>query len=71
MPLKENDPYCVNHPDQIMTRNTEPSAITRVDLSRASPNFIPNTGVPVRVFVCPRCGYVELYVEPAFIPKGA
>ncbi|MDA9564283.1 hypothetical protein N9R81_06395 [Flavobacteriales bacterium] len=63
MPLKQNNPHCINHPEQIMTKSEGLSAITSMQKQGTEINFSPNQGIPVRFFVCPKCKYVELYME--------
>ncbi len=64
MPLdKQNNPHCINHPEQIMTKSESRSAITNLEKHGEKYTFIPDSGIPARVFVCPKCGYIELYIE--------
>ncbi len=61
MPLRNNTRFCVNHPDTQMLRNDGFNALIRVTKKGDKVLFNPSTGVPVEVYYCPTCGYVELY----------
>ncbi len=64
MPLdSKNIQYCVNHPNQKMEKNEARSAITKLEKDGDKYIFKPDSGIPVRAYVCPQCGYVELYME--------
>jgi len=64
MPLdKTKTPRCVNHPETIMMKSESRSAITNIEKIKNNYKFIPDKGIPVRTYVCPTCGYVELYME--------
>ena len=62
MPLKNNSPFCINHPDTEMSRNEGFSAVTQVIKKGDRVTFNPAAGIPLVVYSCPTCGYVELYV---------
>jgi len=61
MPMQNDQVFCINHPNQLMTRNTGFSALTKVDKKQNIITFNPSSGVPIIVFYCPLCGYVEEY----------
>lgn len=61
MPTKGQDVFCVNHPQTKMVRNEGFSAITQVTKDGANVAFNPGSGVPVVLFFCSTCGYVEMY----------
>ena len=64
MPLdSENNPRCINHEEELMIKSESRSAITSLEKKGEKYNFRPDTGIPVRTFVCSKCGYVELYME--------
>lgn len=49
------------------------NAITHVKPPNVETNqnlvFVPTMGLPVKVFICTICGYVELYAGPVIEPK--
>ncbi|WP_426750187.1 nuclease-related domain-containing protein [Myxococcus sp. Y35] len=62
MPIdKKGVVYCVNHPRHPMTRNSGFSAITAVEATNVGVVFNASRGIPVVVFYCGECGYVESY----------
>jgi len=61
MPRKEGHVYCVNHPDERMIRNEGFNALIKVDHHENKVQFNSSTGVPVVVFFCDKCGYIEVY----------
>jgi uncharacterized protein YraI len=70
--MKDSTIYCINHPHTPMVRNDGFNAL--VTLTKSGPNvsFNVGSGVPVVVFVCNACGYIELYAAtktPYWEPK--
>jgi hypothetical protein len=64
MPLDNlNNPRCINHEETLMIKSEARSAITNLEKNGNNYTFIPDKGIPIRVFVCPTCGYVEMYLE--------
>jgi len=62
MPIKDGIPFCVNHSNIQMIRNTGLSAVTSLErLSSGEVNFNPGNGVPVVLYYCDICGYIEMY----------
>ncbi len=61
MPINNGQVFCINHPDTILVRNPGFNAVTKVDTTGISLTFNPTTGVPLVVYYCETCGYVELY----------
>src|SRR5687768_2022476 len=61
MPLKNGMPFCVNHPGIALTRNEGFSALTEFKRHGPTGAFDPTRGVPVAVYYCPECGYIEMY----------
>ena len=62
MPIRNGKLSCVNHTDTEMSRNEGFSAIAQATKSGAGIHFDQSRGVPLVVFFCQTCGYVELYV---------
>ena len=60
MPILNGVVACVNHKTP-MRRNDGFSAITGVTKKGESVSFNPSNGVPVRMFYCEKCGYIEMY----------
>ena len=44
-----------------MVRNQGFSAVTKVENNGGSALFQPSNGVPVVMYYCPQCGYIEMY----------
>ncbi|WP_123784104.1 nuclease-related domain-containing protein [Corallococcus macrosporus] len=62
MPINEKGVVCcVNHPRRPMVRNSGFSAITAAEPSATGVVFNSSRGVPIVVFSCDECGYVESY----------
>jgi hypothetical protein len=61
MPIINNQIVCVNHQTIPMQRNEGFSAITSVTKQGENVSFNPANGVPVRLFYCRICGYIETY----------
>jgi hypothetical protein len=62
MPLQSGIPVCINHPTVLLLRNSGLSAVT--SLERAASGevaFNPSVGVPVVMYYCEICGYIEMY----------
>ncbi len=66
MPLSNGKPVCINHPKIQMGRIPDYYAITKVDKIGDKVNFNLGTGIPLVVFTCPECGYLELYPAVKF-----
>lgn len=65
MPLDETGtPHCINHQVVAMRKNSTLNAITRLEKkAEGKYNFKADTGIPIRVYICPICGYIETYLE--------
>ena len=62
MPIFNGNPHCINHPDVPMRRNVGLSAITELVRSENEKiTFNPSSGIPVVVYYCDVCGYIEMY----------
>ena len=61
MPIRNEDVYCINHEHTRMVRNEGFNALMRVERMSEGIAFDSASGVPVLVFSCPDCGYIELY----------
>ena len=62
MPLQGTVAVCVNHPTTQLVADAGFHALTKVEKDAGGhATFSPVSGVPVKVFVCPACGYAELY----------
>ncbi len=62
MPIRDNTHYCINHTDKTMKRNAGLNAITVVEKPESGEfNFKPGSGIPVFVYYCEECGYIEIY----------
>jgi hypothetical protein len=61
MPIRNEDVYCINHENTRMVRNEGFNALMRVERMSEGIAFDSASGVPVQVFSCPDCGYIELY----------
>lgn len=61
MPIKNGQVYCINHPDILLVKNPGFNAVTKVDMTGINLTFRPGSGVPLVVYYCETCGYVELY----------
>jgi hypothetical protein len=61
MPIKNNDVYCVNHPNDKMLKNEGFNAITKFDIESSGFTFNPASGIPIVLYFCDKCGYVETY----------
>lgn len=61
MPIKNGTIFCINHPDLPMVRNAGFNAITTFEKTSLGYTFNPATGMPVVVFFCDECGYIETY----------
>lgn len=64
MPVRQNTVYCVNHQDIPMTRSLDFFALTGVNAGKDGIEFQPDRGMPVVMFMCEICGYIENYVAP-------
>ena len=60
MPRKDNRVTCVNG-HGLMPQNEGFNAVTRVQKQGDNVTFNPSNGVPVKVFYCKTCGYIEMY----------
>jgi hypothetical protein len=61
MPLRNGTVFCLNHGDIPMVRNTGFNAVIRLDVTDSGYTFLPGSGVPLVVYYCNECGYVESY----------
>jgi len=61
MPKINNIIYCVNHPDEAMAKADGFYALTKLTKEDKRLSFNPAAGVPVVIYVCPKCGYLEIY----------
>jgi len=61
MPIKNEKIYCINHPDLLMKRLPGYYAITKLEKDGEKITFMPSSGIPVVVFTCGECGYLEFY----------
>lgn len=61
MSLKDNKIYCINHPNDEMVRNEGLNAITKLIKQDDELSFNPGEGIPIIVYFCNKCGYIELY----------
>ena len=66
MPFKNKKLYCINHPDLPMKRIPGYHAITKLEKNGKKIAFMPSSGIPVVVFVCGECGYLEFYPAMQF-----
>ena len=57
---------CKNHPDKPMSRIPEYYAITKVEKKKENVAFNPSSGIPLVVFACDICGYLEFYPAVKF-----
>lgn len=73
MPLRDSTVFCVNHPNVTCQLNNTFNSLTSLKKTAEGVTFEPGSGVPVVVYVCPECGYVELYVaiKTPFWAKGS
>ncbi|NTX59554.1 hypothetical protein HUA74_02655 [Myxococcus sp. CA051A] len=62
MPIKNGVVECINHPDQIMLKNAGLNAITAMEAGPQGLVFQPMKGIPITVYSCPECGYMESYL---------
>jgi hypothetical protein len=64
MPFNKADAVvCVNHPSTQMVRNTGFNALVKFEKgSDGSLAFNTSSGIPLVVYYCPICGYIESYV---------
>jgi hypothetical protein len=61
MPLQDDTPYCLNHKDTQLRRNEGLNALNTFLDTASGYSFDMSRGVPVVMYVCPKCGYVEMY----------
>lgn len=61
MPIREGRYYCINHSDQELVKNSGFNALIRVDRSEKGVVFNPSSGIPLVIYYCPVCGYIESY----------
>ena len=61
MPIKDNKIYCVNHPEVEMARTEDLNALTKLTKKGDQLTFHPSSGTPIKIFICPKCGYIETY----------
>lgn len=62
MPLRGQKVFCVNHPSIECELNSTFNALISVEKDKEGEvSFDLGSGVPVVVFICSQCGYVELY----------
>lgn len=59
--LNDEDVYCINHKTKRMVQNEGFNALMRLERTSNGIAFDSASGVPVLVFSCPECGYIELY----------
>lgn len=68
MPLKRDVPYCINHPgtrlrqDREFAERIKPTSLRFWWATRAD-------NMPINMYVCPRCGYVEMYAAGIELEK--
>lgn len=58
---KDGKNYCPNHNATEMSPVDGLHAITKLTKQGDQLNFHPSSGVPVKIFFCPKCGYIETY----------
>ncbi|MCD9616105.1 hypothetical protein [Chryseobacterium gleum] len=73
MPIKENSVICINDQNHTITREelsfVIPSISKELDVN-GLPKMNLQLGLPLIVFRCNQCGYVELYnIDPTSNPK--
>jgi len=61
VPKKDDNCYCINHPDEVMIKNDGFSAITSLKKEAGEVIFDPGSGVPIITYMCLKCGYIENY----------
>lgn len=63
MPRRNNDNrvFCVTHAETEMMPVNGFHSLTQVNKRGENVTFHPSSGVPVKIFFCPRCGYIEIY----------
>jgi Holliday junction resolvase-like predicted endonuclease len=61
MPIKNGTVFCVNHPNLPMVRNSGFNSLTTIQRFDTGFIFNPANGIPLVVFYCNDCGYVESY----------
>lgn len=61
MPNRNGNIFCINHPDILMKRNSGFNAVIKVENSEVGFIFDASNGIPLVVFFCESCGYVESY----------
>jgi hypothetical protein len=62
----QGEPRCINHEDQLLDkasgRDEWYHALTMVIMGDDNRlKFNPKKGMPLTAWICPQCGYVELY----------
>lgn len=60
MPMRNNRVTCING-HGLMIRNEGFNAVTRVEKQGQNVSFNPSNGVPVKLYYCANCGYIEMY----------
>lgn len=61
MPIRAGIRFCINHPNWPLALNSGLSLLVEVEKNRAGIAVKPNAGLPLVVWRCPICGYVESY----------
>jgi hypothetical protein len=61
MPKTATGVYCINHSSTQMIRNPGFNAVIKLSKQGGNSNFHLDSGVPTALFICPTCGYIEMY----------
>lgn len=62
MPLRDNEVFCLNHPDVSMFRHDHLNVVHNLRINEERRAEVEEKrGVPVVMFFCPECGYCETY----------
>lgn len=61
MPIQNGTKVCINHQHTALNAQEGFHALTVFIKNGQQYSFNPASGIPVKVYVCPQCGYVEIY----------
>ncbi|MBD3330277.1 hypothetical protein GF354_01970 [Candidatus Peregrinibacteria bacterium] len=61
MPKRNNKIYCIQHTDEEMISADGLHALTKITKKGENLTFHPSSGIPIKVFYCKKCGYIENY----------
>lgn len=61
MPIKDGKIFCLNHPTVTMVRNSGFNALITLQRLDTGIVFNASNGIPLVVFYCNECGYIESY----------